>query len=131
MGQRAKAILFFLVVFISGALTGAALQKLIEHYWLHPQLKLAPLQQKSQRAAMIERFQLELRLSDPQTKQLTGILDRTMRQYDDLHTYTEHIREDGIRQIRDMLDTNQRAHFEEILKEGRKPRDAEKKRRLH
>ena len=39
-----------------------------------------------------------------------------MRQYHDLHSFSHHIRQEGVNQIRAMLDEKQRKRFEELMK---------------
>jgi hypothetical protein len=121
MSEKAKGIVFILVVFLSGILTGALLQNLAEHYWLHRgrHLPAAKSSEASERASMTEWLRAELKLSDAQAEQLNTTLDHSARQYDDLHLFTEHIREDGRARIRAVLDPVQRARFDAILNESK------------
>jgi len=131
MSDRAKTVVFILVVFLSGVVSGALLQNLGEHYWLHRGRHL-PINrdwEAAERGSMIQRLQAELRLTDAQTKRLEAILDQTLRQYHDLHSFTEHIRREGIKQIRDMLEPGQRVRFDEILEHSRKKVAASKRER--
>ena len=46
---------------------------------------------------------------------MEAILDATLRQYHDLHTFSHHIREEGITSIRDILNEEQRHRFDDIV----------------
>ena len=60
-------------------------------------------------------------LTEVQSRQLERILDETMRQYDDLHSFTHHIRQEGIMRIRAMLDDSQRKRLDDIVKKADAP----------
>lgn len=129
MSDRGKAILFTLVVFLCGLSAGALLQNLTEHYWLHRGRHLPAPSWEPERASIIDKFRAELNLNDAQTEKLKTILDQAVRQYHDLHSFSEHVRGEGIKQIRDMLDPSQRARFDQILEPGKKAAEAQRQKR--
>ncbi len=129
--NRTCAVVYSLVIFLAGAVAGAMVMNLTEHFVLHRGRPIVEQTRKwddSGRAHYVERFKSELNLSDPQSHQLEQILDETMRQYDDLHSFSHHIRQEGLMRIRAMLDDNQRKRFDEIIRKAEPPlTDAQKK----
>jgi Spy/CpxP family protein refolding chaperone len=117
-GNRTCAIVYTAVVFLAGMIGGALLMNLGEHFWLHPSGHVVTQGswEKSGRQQYIEQFKRELNLNDAQSAQLVTILDETMRQYDDLHSFSHHIRDDGLTRIRAMLNPDQQKRFDEITK---------------
>lgn len=129
MSQQSRAVLYVVVVFFVGVVTGALSMNVIEHFWIHPRginitAASVPRTTLSSRDRYIEQFKKELNLTDDQSKQLESILDETMRQYDDLHSFSHHIRDDGVARIRAILTDTQRQKFDEIT---RKRDDSAKK----
>ena len=88
-----------------------------EHLWLHPQghIVTAASWKQTDQAHYIEQIKTELQLTEAQSREMEAILDATMRQYHDLHTFSHHIREEGITSIRDILNEEQRHRFDEIV----------------
>jgi len=120
MPNRSRAILYTMVVFCAGAVAGALLMNLREHMWLHPSghVVSAGSWDNVDRRHYIEQFKKELNLTETQSQQLEIVLDETMRQYSDLHTFSHHIRDEGLTRIRAMLDETQRKRFDEIVKKA-------------
>lgn len=118
MPNRGRAILYTLVVFLAGGLTGAVLTNLYEHFMRHPAGHvITPASWlKADRAHYIEKLRADLELTDTQTKDLEKILDETMRQYHDLHAFSHHIRQEGILRIRGILDEPQRKKFDKYTR---------------
>lgn len=118
MPNRSRAILYTTVVFCAGLVAGALLMNLREHIWLHPSGHVVSASSwgAADRGHYIEQFKTELKLTEPQSLQLETILDQTMRQYHDLHSFSHHIRQEGFTRIRAMLDDTQRKRFDEITK---------------
>ena len=117
MPQRGRAIIYSVVVFAAGMIAGALLMNLGEHLYLHPAgraRELSPWEQ-ADRSRYIETFKTELNLTDVQVRQVEDILDETGRQYHDLHSFSHHIRQQGIIRIRGILDEQQRRRFEQIV----------------
>lgn len=122
--NRTCAVVYSLAVFLAGAVAGALVMNLAEHFILHPARPMVEPAKKwdeAGRVHYVERFKSELNLSEAQSRQLERILDETMRQYDDLHSFTHHIRQEGIMRIRAMLDDNQRKRFDDIVKKADAP----------
>ncbi len=118
MSAQGRALVYVLVVFFCGAIAGALVMNVAEHYWLHPRPAAAAENwgDIGERRSAIELFKQQLNLTPDQTKQLEGILDETMIQYEDLHTFTHHIRDNGLLQIRAMLNEDQRKKFDELTR---------------
>lgn len=120
--NRACAVIYTTVVFLAGAVSGALLMNVTEHFWLHPQghaIPAAVMRQPSEQHHYVEQFKKELNLSDAQARQVEGILDETVRQYHDLRSFSYHVREDGIARIRAILDDNQRKRFDDITRRAK------------
>lgn len=116
---RYRAVVYSLVVFIAGGLTGAVLMNLYEHFFRHPagHVITPSSWRSSDREHYIEKLRGDLQLNEVQARELETILDETMRQYYDLHAYSHHIRQEGIERIRAMLDDGQRKRFERLIRE--------------
>lgn len=127
-GHTLRAVLYTAVVFCAGMVAGAMLMNLREHYVVHPSghVVTPTTWLAADRAHYIEQFKTQLQLTEPQTRQLEAILDETMRQYHDLHTFSHHIRGEGIARIRTILDDNQRKRFDEITKKMEGPLEQKK-----
>jgi Spy/CpxP family protein refolding chaperone len=122
--NRTCAVVYSLAVFLAGAVAGALVMNLTEHFILHPArpaVEQAKKWNEADRAHYVERFKSELNLTEAQSRQLERILDETMRQYDDLHSFTHHIRQEGIMRIRAMLDDSQRKRLDDIVKKADAP----------
>ena len=117
MSNRSRAILYSTVIFLAGIVAGALLMNLREHLWLHPQghVVTAASWDQADRAYYIEQIKTELQLTEAQSREMEAILDATIRQYHDLHTFSHHIREEGIASIRATLNDEQRHRFDEIV----------------
>lgn len=118
MPNRSRAIVYTAVVFLAGVVAGGLLMNLREHLWLHPSGHVVSASRwgDADRRHYVEQFKKELNLTEVQSQQLELVLDQTMRQYHDLHTFSHHIRDEGLTRIRIMLDDNQRKRFDEITK---------------
>lgn len=128
MSAKNRALLYVAIVFLSGALAGALGMSFAEHYWLHPRQASAAGMWASDRQHSIDLFKRQLNLRDDQTRQLETILDETMRQYEDLHSFTHHIRDDGLMRIRAMLDDNQRKEFDTLTRRMETPEQMKQRR---
>lgn len=115
--NRNRAIIYTLVIFVAGGLTGAVLTNLYEHFIRHPAGHvITPTSWvRADRAHYIEKLRKDLELTEAQTRDLETILDETMRQYHDLHAFSHHIRDEGIERIKTILNEKQRKRFERYL----------------
>lgn len=116
MPNRSRAVLYTAVVFLAGVIFGALLMNLREHLWVHRGgHAITPASwATADRAHYVEQFKTQLKLTDAQSLQLEAVLDETMRQYHDLHSFTHHIRAEGIARIRTILTPEQRRRFDQI-----------------
>ncbi len=128
MSAKNRALLYVALIFFSGALAGGMFMSFAEHYWLHPRQAAAAPPWESDRQHSIELFKRQLNLTDDQTRQLETILDETMRQYEDLHSFTHHIRDDGLMRIRAMLNDNQRKEFDTLTRRMETPEQMRQRR---
>lgn len=129
--NRTCAIIYTVVVFFAGLVAGTLLMNITEHFWLHPggHVITPRAWQATDRQKYVEQFKREVSLNDAQGRQLESILDETMRQYDDLHSFTHHIRDDGIARIRAILNDDQRKRFDELTRK-RAPAEQPRARKL-
>ncbi len=118
MPNRSRAIAYTLVVFLAGGLTGAVLMNLYEHFWRHPlgHVVTPSSWMKADREHYIEKLAADLELTPAQRTELESILDTTMQQFNDLHVFSHHIRQEGINRIRALLNENQRKRFDQFMK---------------
>jgi len=131
MSAQSRALLYVLLVFLSGVVAGALSMNMAEHYWLHPRQASASAENwgdSSERRGAIELFKKQLNLTPDQIKQLEVILDETMTQYEDLHSFTHHIRDNGLTEIRAMLDDTQKKQFDELTRRSETPEQRRQRR---
>lgn len=111
--QNPKILSTLLLVFIAGALTGAASMRFGLHdRWLHP---VASMNRPDQARAFLARCQKELNLSPEQTDQISSILDDYKKYYESLQEQIEDIRATGKIRIMNVLHEDQKAKFEKLL----------------
>ena len=131
MSGQQRAVLYIFVVFFAGVIAGALLMNVLEHVWIHPGMTArassAPRAWDADRRHYMEQFRKELNLTDDQARQLEEILDETMRQYNDLHSFSHHIREDGLTRIRAILNDDQRKRFNDLTRKMDQDRAERKK----
>ncbi|MBI3896508.1 MAG: hypothetical protein HY313_11320 [Acidobacteria bacterium] len=119
--ERKKASLFVAMTFLCGALTGAVATNL----WVKTRSSVsvaradapAEEQQRSREQRIkrsVEWFTEELNLSSEQASQLTQILDETRNAYRIEEKRIESIREQSRNRIREILNAEQRAKYDEI-----------------
>ena len=112
--QRKRATLYIVLIFLCGVLTGTATSKL----WMNWGLKSVSAKADSQPSSprhTVEKFTRELSLSPEQAKQLNDILDETHKGYREHEAQIETIRQEGRNRIREILNPEQKAKYEEIL----------------
>lgn len=112
-----RVLLLLGVIFLSGAAVGALLV-----YTLRPAPKpvyaaTAAERQQLNRDTLVERFEAELDLSAEQAMQLEAILDDFFKYYHSLQNQMDDVRASGKRRIRELLNKEQQAKFERMMKE--------------
>jgi hypothetical protein len=106
--SSASAILPLILVFLCGVSVGALAMSLGIHRSMHS----APLSADAQNAVTVQRWKRELNLTGEQSAQIEQILD-------DFSKYYDNVLADGNTRILQILDGNQRAKFQQMLKERR------------
>lgn len=108
-----RAIFYLVAIFVLGVVLGALGAHLFERHW-------GRLPWGQRRARVVERFTRELRLSPEQRDQLVRILDETGQRYQKLNEQVrpqyDEIRQSARQRIRAILNDEQRARFEEIVR---------------
>ena len=102
------AILSFVLVFLCGAVLGAVVMSFSGHASLHGTPPVAAGLSMS-----VREWKQELNLTDQQTVELTSILD-------DFSHYYDNVLADGNSRIIQILNSDQRQKFEQMLKEHKK-----------
>ena len=102
------AILSFILVFLCGAVLGAVVMSFSGHAVLHGSAPVATGLSMS-----VAEWKQQLNLTDQQTVQLTSILD-------DFSHYYDNVLADGNSRIMQILNPDQRARFEQMIRAHRK-----------
>ena len=116
--QRKRAALFLVLVFLCGLLAGAVATNL----WVDRgpgtvRFRMdSPSSSRRQRA--VERFARRLNLTSEQTTQLNEILDEVRDAYQEQELVIERLRQEAPARIREILDDEQKAEFDEMLSRG-------------
>jgi hypothetical protein len=111
--QNPRILFTLLLVFLAGASTGALSMRMGLHEKLH-RAAAAP-SSGSARAALLQKFQTELRLSAPQTEKLALVLDDYTQYYESLQEQLDDLRATGKTRILQILDPDQRAKFQKVM----------------
>ncbi len=116
--QRKRAALFLVLVFLCGLLAGAVAANL----WVDRgpgtvRFRMdSPSSSRRQRA--VERFARRLNLTPEQATQLNEILDEVRDAYQEQELVIERLRQEAPARIREILDDEQKAEFDEMLSRG-------------
>lgn len=100
---------FVIIMFLCGIMLGG----LSDHWWMARNARNATWPES--RAHVLEQIDQELSLSPDQAKQLEVILDRAMKDYEDLHNRAHQVRLDTRDQIRAILTEPQKQKFEATM----------------
>lgn len=117
--ERKRAALFVVLIFLCGAVGGAVGVNL----WQRMSVSAQPSQSvpspqsgsPSHTRHAVESFTKRLNLTPEQTQQLTQILDETRSAYRRHELEIESIRRQGNNRIRDILNAEQKARFDQML----------------
>jgi len=124
--ERKRAVLFVVLIFLCGALSGAVGVNLWRRVSVsaEPAASTPPTQN---RLHAVESFTKRLDLKPEQAQQLTQILDETRSAYRRHELEIESVRRMGNNRIRDILNNEQKAKFDEMIAK----RDAMRAKRRH
>jgi Spy/CpxP family protein refolding chaperone len=112
--QNPKVLTTLLLVFLSGALTGALSMRLGLHDRLHPPTASSGVWGTTESAAFMERCKRELGLSPQQAEQMAAILDDYKSYYDGVKEQLADVRATGRNRIMELLTEEQRKKFEKL-----------------
>ena len=112
--ERKRATLYILLIFLCGILTGAVAVNLWMNWGPRSVSARADFQPRSAQH-IVERFTRDLNLLPEQAKQLNGILGETRKAYREHEEQIETIRQQGRARIREILNDEQKAKYEQIL----------------
>ncbi len=122
-----RAVLYIAMIFLSGVLVGGTLMNLAEHDWLHVEPRREyDITDHAKVAALMQR---QLALSPRQRQEVDQILVRTVRRYRQVERTVaprfDAVRAEGRAQLRALLNPNQRATFDHIVRkvDARYPMD--------
>ena len=120
MKSKASIILLVILVFVLGGITGAVSLSLYQEY-----LKASFFKANSQPFDFIANFAKELDLDEKQTETLRVIFDESRQRYMNLSIQMwpqyEKIRKETEQKIKGMLRDDQKARYEEFLKQFQPP----------
>ena len=115
--ERRKAAFFILLVFFTGALTGAVATNLWVRMQISARASSVDAPAGAKRRSSVEKFTEELHLSREQASQLTMILEETGKTFRGEEEKVNLIRQEARNRIRALLSPDQRARYEEIVAE--------------
>lgn len=113
--QNPKVLATLILVFVAGALTGAAGMRWGLHRKLHPDTASVSWRDPKAAKAFLDTCRKELNLSDQQATQIQAVLDDYKQYYQSL----DDIRGTGKMRILEVLDPRQKAKLEEMLAHDR------------
>lgn len=108
-GSRVACVTAIVLVFLSGAVTGAVAMNLGAHKWMH---RSVPFWTEGGKEIWFQRWKKELNLTPEQSKEMISILD-------DFGTYYRTILSDGRGRILRVLNDDQKRKFDKLLDEQR------------
>ena len=108
--ERSRAALYIALIFLCGVVTGA----LATNVWTHWN-RSARAEAPRSRLRTVDRVKRDLSLTPAQTQKLDQILDETRKAYQTHEKEIEIIRQQGRNRIREILNDEQKAKYEQIL----------------
>lgn len=114
--QNPKVLTTLLLVFLSGALTGALSMRLGLHDRIHPPPG-SGLWGAAEWTAVMDRCKRELDLTPQQAEQVAAILDDYKSYYDGVKEQLTDLRGTGKTRIMELLNEEQRKKFEKLTSE--------------
>jgi Spy/CpxP family protein refolding chaperone len=116
--RNPRILAILLVVFLCGSFAGA----LVMRYAVHPQFQQpAVYWTKGGREITLEHYEEELNLTPEQSRQMELIIDDFMMYIHTLQAQMDEVRANGKSRILRILDPEQQARFEEMIKEVPSP----------
>ena len=113
--QNPKVLTTLILVFVTGAFSGALSMRLGLHQRIHP--TTLSLQKPDSAKIFLDRCQHELNLTPQQAEQMRSILDDYKLYYQSLQDELEEVRATGKSRLMGVLNDEQRAKFDKILAE--------------
>ena len=114
LAERKRAALFVVLIFLCGALSGAVGVNLWRRMSVSADSAASTPPSQNPRSA-VESFTKRLNLTPAQAQQLTQILDETRSAYRRHELEIESVRRMGNNRIRDILNNEQKAKFDEMI----------------
>ena len=117
---KSRAAIYVLLIFLCGLAAGALATNLWTRWGREqgrPVAQAAAPRNRTQRT--VERFTRDLHLTPEQAQHLTVILDETRQQY---RAHEDATRQEARNRIREILNDEQRAQYEEIIRRNDKRR---------
>ncbi len=108
-----------LLVFVAGAMAGAASMRFGLHERIHQ--SSGTLKDPNTAKAFLERCKKELHLTPQQSAEMATILDDYKIYYQSLQDQLEEVRATGKSRIMALLDDQQKARFEQLLRTEMQP----------
>lgn len=112
--RNPKIVSLLLLVFLSGAITGALSMRFGIHQLLHHS---GPSWKEGGKEISLQRFRKELNLSEEQAEQMEIVLDDFMTYYQTLQAQMDDVRSTGKARILRILNDGQKQKFERLLSE--------------
>ena len=107
--SRLVCVLTVVLVFLTGAITGAVAMNLGAHKWMH---RATPFWTEGGKEIWLQRWKKELNLSPEQTQEMAVILD-------DFGMYYRNVLSDGKARILKVLNDDQKRKFDQLLEQQR------------
>lgn len=117
--QDPRVLTTLLLVFVAGAMAGAVSMRFGLHERIHQ--SSATLRDPNTAKAFLERCKKELHLTPQQSAEMATILDDYKIYYQSLQDQLEEVRATGKSRIMALLDDQQKARFEQLLRSEMQP----------
>jgi len=110
--QNPRVVFPLLMVFLSGAVSGALWMQLGLHDKLH---RATVVNTAPSRGAVLQRFNSELGLSQDQSQKIANVLEDYTQYYQSLQDQLDDLRSTGRTQILQILNPDQRDKFDKMM----------------
>ncbi len=115
--QNPRVLLILFVVFLCGAVSGAAVSEAVSRFVLHPTVarSVGPYWKEGGKTISLQNLKKELNLTPKQAEEIELVLDDFVMYYQTLQSQMDEVRANGKTRIMKVLDEEQKRKFDAML----------------
>ena len=115
--QNPRVLLILLVVFLCGAVSGAAVSAAVSRFTTHPTIarSVGPYWKEGGKTISLQNLKKELNLTPKQAEEIELVLDDFVMYYQTLQSQMDEVRANGKTRIMKVLDEQQKRKFDAML----------------